>query len=79
MMRIEVISHRGILLDEQVEIVEGVSTEGAFGVLPGHAWMVMVLPPGKIVYRRGTHTEEIAHHGAVASVRGTSMIVFLEA
>ncbi len=60
---LRVITPEGVRLwAEEVQIVEAWLTDGAIGILPGHAPLVAALVPGELVYEDegGRHTLTLA-------------------
>ena len=67
-LHLKVITPLALVIDEQVELVEGPGELGEFGILPGHVPFVTTLNPGFLKYKQGSETRSIIIHGGLAEV-----------
>jgi F-type H+-transporting ATPase subunit epsilon len=59
-IRLEIVTPRGRALSANVDEVTAPSTQGEFGVLPGHLPLLAALRTGIVAYRQGTETTRCA-------------------
>jgi len=67
-LHLKVITPLALVIDEQVELVEGPGELGEFGILPGHVPFVTTLSPGFLKYKQGSDTKSLIIHGGLAEV-----------
>ena len=67
-LHLKVITPLALVIDEQVELVEGPGELGEFGILPGHVPFVTTLSPGFLKYKQGSETKSLIIHGGLAEV-----------
>ncbi len=67
-LHLKVITPLALVIDEQVELVEGPGELGEFGILPGHVPFVTTLNPGFLKYKQGSETRSLIIHGGLAEV-----------
>ena len=52
-LHLKVITPLALVIDEQVELVEGPGELGEFGILPGHVPFLTTLSPGFLKFKQG--------------------------
>jgi len=67
-LHLKVITPLALVIDEQVELVEGPGELGEFGILPGHVPFVTTLSPGFLKFKQGSETKSLIIHGGLAEV-----------
>src|SRR3954453_6290118 len=65
---LDVVTPDRSLVHERVDEVQLPGTDGAFGVLPGHAPMLAALQPGELWYRKGAEKQFLSIEFGVAEV-----------
>ena len=77
-LHLKVITPLALIIDEQVELVEGPGELGEFGILPGHVPFVTTLSPGFLKYKQGSETKRLIIHGGLAEVSDDSVRVLTD-
>ena len=67
-LHLKVITPLALVIDEQVELVEGPGEFGEFGILPGHVPFLTTLNPGFLKFKQGSETRSLVVHGGLAEV-----------
>lgn len=65
---LQIITPEGVLVQEEVDMVEATATLGDFGVLPGHIKMLTDIKIGEIRYMKPEKTTYMATSGGFAEV-----------
>lgn len=66
------------LMSRDVDSVEVPAGEGMMGILAGHAPMMTVLAPGKVIVRDGDKAEELFVRGGFAEVNSRGLTILAE-
>ncbi len=66
------------LMSREVDNVEVPAGEGMMGILAGHAPMMTVLAPGKVIVRDGDKTDELFVRGGFAEVNSRGLTILAE-
>ena len=77
-LHLKVITPLALVIDEQVELVEGPGELGEFGILPGHVPFVTTLSPGFLKYKQGSDTKSVIIHGGLAEVSDDNVRVLTD-
>jgi len=77
-LHLKVITPLALIIDEQVELVEGPGELGEFGILPGHVPFVTTLSPGFLKYKQGSDTKSLLIHGGLAEVSDDNVRVLTD-
>ena len=77
-LHLKVITPLALVIDEQVELVEGPGELGEFGILPGHVPFVTTLSPGLLKYKQGSDTKSVIIHGGLAEVSDDNVRVLTD-
>jgi F-type H+-transporting ATPase subunit epsilon len=67
-LHLKVITPLALVVDEQVELVEGPGELGEFGILPGHVPFLTTLSPGFLKFKQGSETKSLIIPGGLAEV-----------
>lgn len=67
-LHLKVITPLALVVDEQVELVEGPGELGEFGILPGHVPFLTTLNPGFLKFKQGSETRSLIVHGGLAEI-----------
>jgi F-type H+-transporting ATPase subunit epsilon len=74
-LKLEIVTPRGIVYSEEVDVVTLPSIEGQLGILPHHIRLMTRLIPGEMLVRRGGRESFIAVGGGLAEVTGNRVVV----
>jgi len=77
-LHLKVITPLKLVIDEQVELVEGPGELGEFGILPGHVPFVTTLNPGFLKFRQGSETRSLVIHGGLAEVSNDNVRILTD-
>jgi len=77
-LHLKVITPLKLVIDEQVELVEGPGELGEFGILPGHVPFVTTLNPGFLKFRQGSETKSLVIHGGLAEVSNDNVRILTD-
>lgn len=77
-LHLKVITPLALVIDEQVELVEGPGELGEFGILPGHVPFVTTLSPGVLKYKLGKDLRSVLIHGGLAEISDDSVRVLTD-
>jgi len=77
-LHLKVITPLKLVIDEQVELVEGPGELGEFGILPGHVPFVTTLNPGFLKFRQGSETKSLLIHGGLAEVSNDNVKILTD-
>lgn len=77
-LHLKVITPLALIIDEQVDLVEGPGELGEFGILPGHVPFVTTLSPGLLKYKQGSETKSVLLHGGLAEVSESNVRVLTD-
>lgn len=69
-IRLEIVTPKGIVYSDDVDIVTLRSVEGQIGILPNHVRLMTQLVPGELIVRKGGQAEFLAVGGGLVEVRG---------
>ena len=75
-IRLEIVTPRGAVLSEDVDIVTAPGYGGEFGVLANHAPFLSTVKIGVMIYKKGSEAEQIMISGGFCKV-SDNMITFL--
>src|SRR5215831_19835315 len=75
---LEVVTPEKMLVSQQVDEVIAPGSEGDFGVLPGHCYLLSTLRIGELRYRVGDQTNHMAVLWGYAEVTPTKVTVMAE-
>jgi len=65
---LEIVTPERVLISEEVEEVICPGTDGEFGVLPDHSYLMTSLSPGVIIYKKDGEKTIVASGGGFAEV-----------
>ena len=68
MLSLEIITPEKVLVNEEVDMVEGNGVLGEFGILPGHTQFLTILEIGEVRYMKGGKTACLATSGGFGEV-----------
>lgn len=77
-IELEIVTPKGKALNTTVDEVTAPSTEGEFGVLPGHVPMVSALRTGLVTYRDGTETHKCVIGPGFAEVGANKLVILTD-
>ncbi|MCJ7588157.1 MAG: hypothetical protein MUQ00_09700 [Candidatus Aminicenantes bacterium] len=77
-LHLRVLTPRRVLVDAEADEIQLPSLEGAIGILPGHAPLMVALGKGVLSYRRGSGEESFAVQGGQAQILSDKVMVFTE-
>jgi F-type H+-transporting ATPase subunit epsilon len=78
-LKIKIITPQKILLEEEVDAVYSVSTDGEFGILPGHISYMAPLDIGVTEYIKGSQKEFISTIGGIIQVKDDVVTILSDA
>jgi F-type H+-transporting ATPase subunit epsilon len=79
-MHVELIVPEDLLFSGEAEMVQAPGAEGEFGVLPGHAPMVVLLQPGLVKIRGLSHENRVVFiTGGVAEITAAGCVILADA
>ena len=67
-LHLKILTPLALVVDEQVDLVEGPGESGEFGILPGHVPFLTTLSPGFLKFKQGSETKSLIIHGGIAEV-----------
>ena len=70
MIKLEIVTPKGVAYSDDVDIVTLRSVEGQIGVLANHVRLMTQLVPGDLIVRKGGHADFLAVGGGLVEVRG---------
>ena len=76
--RLEIVTPKGVVLDEQVVHVRCPGAAGDFGILAGHAPMMAALGSGRLGVDFADHSEDFAVTGGYLEVHNDFAVVMAE-
>lgn len=76
-LHLEIYTPEGVVLDEDVDEIEGPGFNGAFGVLPQHTSYLVLLKTGVLSYRRGNEWNGVVIEPGYAVVENDSVKVIV--
>lgn len=76
LIQLEVVTPKGAVLSEQVEMVTAPGYAGVFGVLANHAPLLSTIKVGNLVYKQNGHDEVMMVSGGFCEV-STNKVTFL--
>jgi F-type H+-transporting ATPase subunit epsilon len=68
MLNLEIITPERIMVQEEVDLVEGKGALGEFGILPGHIQFLTILDIGEVRYSKNGKTTSLATSGGFGEV-----------
>jgi F-type H+-transporting ATPase subunit epsilon len=74
-LKLEIVTPRGVVFSEEVDVVTLPSIEGQLGILPHHIRLMTRLIPGEMLVRRNGRESFIAVGGGLAEVTGNRVVV----
>jgi F-type H+-transporting ATPase subunit epsilon len=77
-LRLEVATPTRLVVSGEADEVVVPGTEGAFGVLPGHAPFLSLVGTGEVMYRSGREERYLAVSGGFAEVGPTHVTILTE-
>jgi F-type H+-transporting ATPase subunit epsilon len=77
-LRLEVATPTRLVVSGEADEVVVPGTEGAFGVLPGHAPFLSLVGTGEVMYRSGREERYLAVSGGFAEVGPTRVTILTE-
>lgn len=75
---LEIVTPERIVLSEEVDMVSAPGALGEFGVLPGHTPMLSTLSVGRLAYKKGGQTHELAVTWGYAEVGPDKVLILAE-
>jgi F-type H+-transporting ATPase subunit epsilon len=78
-LRLEIVTPERLIFSGYVDAVIATGTEGELGILPGHAPLMSILPPGELKVKQDGEETGIAIYGGFLEVRPDRVIVLADA
>jgi F-type H+-transporting ATPase subunit epsilon len=77
-IKLEVVTPKGAVVSEEVDIVTAPGYAGEFGVLANHAAFLSTIKIGNLTYKQGTTTEEMMVTGGFCEVSHNKITFLVE-
>ncbi len=77
-LQLEVVTPRGAVVSEQVDLVMAPGYAGEFGVLPNHAPLLSTIKVGVMSYRKAGHDETLMVSGGFCEVSNNKVTFLVE-
>jgi len=77
-IRLEVVTPRGAVLSEDVDIVTAPGYGGEFGVLANHAPFLSTIKIGVMIYKKGNETDQVMVSGGFCKVSDNKITFLVE-
>lgn len=78
LIQLEVVTPKGAVLSEEVEMVTAPGYAGVFGVLANHAPLLSTIKVGTLVYKQGGHDEVMMVSGGFCEVSNNKVTFLVE-
>ncbi|MEJ2031601.1 MAG: F0F1 ATP synthase subunit epsilon [Deltaproteobacteria bacterium] len=77
-LKLEIVTPKGAVLSDEVDIVTAPGFGGEFGVLANHAPMLSTIKIGSLVYRKGDQEERLMVSGGFCEVSNNKLTFLVE-
>ncbi|MFU8819826.1 MAG: F0F1 ATP synthase subunit epsilon [Desulfurivibrio sp.] len=78
LIQLEIVTPKGAVLSEQVEMVTAPGYAGVFGVLANHAPLLSTIKVGTLVYKQGGHDQTVMVSGGFCEVSSNKVTFLVE-
>lgn len=78
LIQLEIVTPKGAVLSEQVEMVTAPGHAGVFGVLANHAPLLSTIKVGALVYKQGGHDQTVMVSGGFCEVSSNKVTFLVE-
>jgi F-type H+-transporting ATPase subunit epsilon len=75
---LEIVTPKGVLVSQNVDMVIAPGAEGEFGVLPGHIDFLSAIVPGKLRFDYGGKSDHMAVNSGFAEVSGGRLSILAD-